>query len=374
MNLICALAVLLSVSDISALKVSRGLYMSTNPFAQFFPTIVPKAAKSSALAPAPAPAPAVEVITKPSKVAAPALIKRVVQRNEMGVPTNGLIDYIGRTPGPLESSTSEEFIPPTYFQELNTKFNLWKQFPWKKIKGKAVLKIKLGGSLPLEPSSGGGILSVGTPSNYEIVDSLTELATLFSYAAYDPRIKGVFIEMGTLTAGYAKLQELTHEMRLFRASGKKIIGFSETASEKELFVSQSFDAFYMPPDGSLDIRGFSGSATFLRGIFDKIGIEPQVQRIGKYKSFGDTFNRTSIAEAQREVISSLLTEASQFWLNAISLAVNKSVEEVAGLWTGGGIRTPYDFKDQGYITGVRYKDQVEVLVKTMFNEPKGRNI
>ena len=54
-------------------------------------------------------------------------------------------------------------------------------------------------------------------------------------------------------------------------------------------------------------------SAFFRGIFDKIGIEPQVQRIGKYKSFGDTFNRTSISEAQREVISSLLMEASDYW-------------------------------------------------------------
>ena len=35
----------------------------------------------------------------------------------------------------------------------------------------------------------------------------------------------------------------------------------------------------MPPDGGIDLRGFVGQATFLRGVFDKIGIEPQVQRL-----------------------------------------------------------------------------------------------
>jgi hypothetical protein len=104
------------------------------------------------------------------------------------------------------------------------------------------------------------------------------------------------------------------------------------------------DAFYMPPDGSLDIRGFSSSATFLRGVFDKIGVEPQVQRIGKYKSFGDSFNRTSIAEAQREVISSLLTEASSHWLKRIAERFERPVPEVATLWSDSGFKTVQDLK------------------------------
>jgi len=36
-------------------------------------------------------------------------------------------------------------------------------------------------------------------------------------------------------------------------------------------------------------------------VLDKVGVEPQVQRIGKYKSFGDSINRTDFSDAQREV-------------------------------------------------------------------------
>ena len=53
---------------------------------------------------------------------------------------------------------------------------------------------------------------------------------------------------------------------------------------------------------------------FLFSVLDKVGVEPQVQRIGKYKSAGDSLNRTDIAEAQREVISSLLSETSGHWI------------------------------------------------------------
>lgn len=61
-----------------------------------------------------------------------------------------------------------------------------------------------------------------------------------------------------------------------------------------------------------------------------------MQRIGKYKSFGDTFNRTSISEAQREVVSSLLMEASDFWADSVGAALNKSAAEVMKLWSDEG--------------------------------------
>ena len=52
---------------------------------------------------------------------------------------------------------------------------------------------------------------------------------------------------------------------LFRQSGKQIIAFAEAVSEKELYFSLFCDKFFVPPDGSIDIRGFSAGATFVRG-------------------------------------------------------------------------------------------------------------
>ena len=171
-----------------------------------------------------------------------------------------------------------------------------------------------------------------------------------------------------MNCGYAKLQEIRRVMHYFKQSGKKIYAYCSAGAEKELFLSLECDEFYIPPDGGLDLRGFSGAATFLRGVFDKIGIEPQVQRIGKYKSFGDTFNRTSISEAQREVISSLLMESSDFWIDSVSNSLNKSREDTLKLWDEQGIKTPYDYRDLGFCDGVKYLDQVEAMVKDKYRE------
>jgi protease-4 len=281
---------------------------------------------------------------------------------EVDIPTRGIIDYIGKTrpadPEQPRWGTHEITYKPASTGELaQTRFNLWRQLPWKKLKGKAVLKIRLGGDLSIESQQSGGF-SFGK-KDLEPVSSLADLSTMLLYGAYDPRITGLFVELGPLACGYAKLKEARRMLDFFKQSGKEIIGYSETASEKELYLSLGFSEFYVPPDGGLDLRGFSASATFVRGVFDKIGIEPQVQRIGKYKSFGDTFNRTSIAEAQREVISSLLTEASDFWVDSVAKDVNRTAAEIRALWAVSKVQSPSDYRDKGLITGVKYFDQVQ---------------
>jgi protease-4 len=277
---------------------------------------------------------------------------------ETEVPTRGFIDYIGREksrgvyPQPIQV---REFVEPTDSQKFLTRFQLWRQFPWKKIKGKFILKMKLSGDLALEPAQQGFSFA---PKDPLPVGSMQELMDMFQYASVDPRVQAVYIELGGLTCGYAKLIELKRIMEYFRRSGKKIIGYCDGGSEKEVFASLSFDEFYIPPDSGLDLRGVSGAATFFRGIFDKIGIEPQVQRIGKYKSFGDSFNRTSLSDAQREVISSLLMESSEYWAASVADKLNKTAAEITALWGETGIKDSYDYAKLGFISGVRYKDQV----------------
>ena len=113
------------------------------------------------------------------------------------------MDYIGKEikhgGGPLKSIISEQsylnlYKSPTPSDLLRTRFNLWRQLPWKKISGKAILRIKVSGALPLEatPTSS---FPFGGPKDFEPIESLNDFITLFNYAAYDPRVTGVFINV-----------------------------------------------------------------------------------------------------------------------------------------------------------------------------------
>ena len=134
---------------------------------------------------------------------AKSLINEFQFSDPLSVPKKGIVDYIGkeildpsRFQNPIisEQSYLNLYNPPTDAQLLQTRFNLWRQLPWKKIRGKVILKIKLGGSLPLESPPASALSFLG-PKDFEPSNSLSELTTLFNYAAYDPRVTGVFINV-----------------------------------------------------------------------------------------------------------------------------------------------------------------------------------
>ena len=213
---------------------------------------------------------------------------------------------------------------------LLTRFLLWLQPSWRKIPDNAILNVKLGGSLSIEPST--ETFKISYTDQMLKIDSLHDLISLLQWGAYDPRIRGIMIDLQSLSCGYAKLIEVKRWLDFFRQSGKPIIGYAEIANEKELYLSTGFSEFYIPPEGSVDIRGFSTLSTFYRGLFNKIGIEPQIQRIGKYKTFGDILNCTNITQPHREVLSAVLTSISVHWASAIARRSNCSVEEIMMLW------------------------------------------
>ena len=121
------------------------------------------------------------------------------------VPTSGIIDYIGRTvPAsgsvPRWSTDEMKFIEPTDKEIFQTKVNLFRQLPWKKINGKVILKAKIGGSLPLDSAPGG--FSFGGSPDLEPIDSLEDLQKLLSYASIDPRVQAIVLEIGERGIGF----------------------------------------------------------------------------------------------------------------------------------------------------------------------------
>lgn len=54
-----------------------------------------------------------------------------------------------------------------------------------------------------------------------------------------------------------------------------------------------------------------------KGVLEKVGVEPQVERIGKYKSFGDRLTRKNISEENREVLTTLVDNIYGNWVNTV---------------------------------------------------------
>lgn len=71
---------------------------------------------------------------------------------------------------------------------------------------------------------------------------------------------------------------------------------------QEYYLASSFAEIYAPPCASLSLRGMAVAGTFLRGALEKVGVEPEVRRIGVYKSAGDQLLREDLSAEQREQV------------------------------------------------------------------------
>lgn len=225
-------------------------------------------------------------------------------------------------------------------------FKLLFALPWRRFKKDAVLTFKLEGEIPDQLQ---GRFSPGF-SMPQIIDALEK-------AAVDPRIKGIAVEISPLAIGWAKAQELRRYIQLFRDSGKFATAYMKTAGEKEFYLASAFEEVAIAPTANIRLAGFSVAGTFLRGVLDKVGVEPQVQRIGAYKSAGDQLLRRDMSEAQREQLGELLDDIYEHFLDTLAAARGKTREEVAGLLDRG----VYDNEvllAEGWVDSLKYEDEL----------------
>jgi protease-4 len=136
----------------------------------------------------------------------------------------------------------------------------------------------------------------------------------------------------------------------------------ETGLNKDYYIATACDKIFVPPPGELFTIGLAADVMFFRGSLDKLGVYPDMYQIGKYKSAGDTFTQKQMTDAHREYINSMLDDLYGRYLDGISKARKKSVDEVKALID----EAPYSAakaKEIGLIDGALYHDDVEKELK-----------
>lgn len=192
--------------------------------------------------------------------------------------------------------------------------------------------------------------------------SFTSLLTQLRKAKVDSRIGAVMLDIDFPMIGWGKADELREAIKDFRTSGKPIYAFMELGTNREYYIATSAEKIFMPSAGDLYIQGFAAQAQFYRGSLDKLGIEPQFLKIGKYKNAPDQYTEKEMSEGQREVMNAVLDDYYARIVNTISETRKKSPEDVKAIIDNA----PYNAtqaKQQGLIDETFYKEQVYTELK-----------
>lgn len=148
--------------------------------------------------------------------------------------------------------------------------------------------------------------------------ALTDISSAIKKAKENDKIKGIYIHAGMLYASNASLLELRNDLLDFKESGKFIVAYGDIYMQGSYFLSSVADKIILNPQGNLDLHGLSSSRTFYKGLFEKIGVEMQIFKVGTYKSAVEPYTQDKMSDANREQVSSYVNDIWKTLLTEIS--------------------------------------------------------
>ncbi|XP_054791272.1 serine protease SPPA, chloroplastic-like [Prosopis cineraria] len=267
-----------------------------------------------------------------------------------------------RTAGEDYPTGEFEFEPITGWRGFLVKLKMLVAFPWERVRKGSVLTMKLRGQI-----------SDQIKSRFSRGLSLPQICENFLKAAYDPRITGVYLHIDILNCGWGKVEEIRRHILNFKQSGKFIVAYVPSCQEKEYYLACACDEIYAPPSAYFSLFGLTVQASFLRGVLDNIGIEPQVERIGKYKSAGDQLACKTISEANSEMLTALLDNIYTNWLDKVSSAKGKKREDIEN-FINEGVYQVDKLKEEGFVTDIIYDDEVVSMLKERLGVETDKNL
>jgi protease-4 len=214
-----------------------------------------------------------------------------------------------------------------------------------------VVDFTLKGSLDEAPSPLG---LDGSP----LETNLSTLLDRMARAAADDEVKGLILRFRDLGVGPGKANELRRAIAEFRESGKPIVAFLESAGNADYWVASAADRIVMPESGSLMISGLSAEVTFYKGLFDKLGVEPDYLQVGEYKGAAEPYTRTEMSPEFREELTEVLSDEFELLIQAIADGRKLEPDAVRELIDNGPY-TAAKAREVGLIDDLAYPDQVE---------------
>ncbi|PSK97918.1 signal peptide peptidase SppA [Cecembia rubra] len=233
-----------------------------------------------------------------------------------------------------------------------------------KIKENTVLVLNLEGRILVERSNEDDpdFSSFGLISSVPSI-GLTSLKNAIRAAKENDNIKGIFLKSGTLMAGQAGIKELRDELLSFKESGKFIVSYAELYTENGYYLSSVADEIYVNPSGMMEFNGLASEILFFKGLFEKLEIEPEIFRVGDFKSAVEPFMLDKMSEENRLQTSSFLTDLNSFMLNEISESRGINYDRLKEINSQMLVRRVRDAEELELIDGIWYEDQVIDLIK-----------
>jgi protease-4 len=180
--------------------------------------------------------------------------------------------------------------------------------------------------------------------------------------AKDPLVGGVLLRLRNSPAGWASCQDLRDAITEIRAAGTPVYAWLETAGNAVTWLAAACDRVFLVPPSELGLVGVGVELTFFGSALARLGIQPDFEAAGTYKSFGEPWTRSFPSPANQEAVRELVDDLHAQLVAGIAAGRGKSEAEIHAALA----RAPLSAEDAlaaGLVDELLYEDQLETWLK-----------
>jgi len=204
--------------------------------------------------------------------------------------------------------------------------------------------------------------------------SLGEIIETIKKAKKDDRIKGIYLDLSIINTGLASLEEIRKALNDFKTSGKWIISYSEIYTQRSYYLASVADKIYLNPAGIMELRGLSTELMFFKKMLEKLDVEVQIIRHGKFKSAVEPYILEKMSPSNREQVERMLTTVWGSITSKISKSRKIEESEINNLADEIKIQNAKDAVKYKFIDQLTYKDELLDELRKRLKLEEGKKI
>ena len=227
-----------------------------------------------------------------------------------------------------------------------------------KVKENSILKIDLANTAVVERSSENPFDGLSLSGDLASTIELKQVLDNIEKAKLDDNIKIIYINTSYVSAGLSQIEEIRNKLLEFKQTGKPIIAYSEVYNQAAYYLSSVANKVYLNPEGVVELKGLSAGFMFYKGLLEKLDIEVQIIRHGKFKSAVEPFMLDKMSDANREQMQLLLNSFADNLFDSIASQRGMALSDIHNHANHLSLENAKSCLDLHYVDALLYQDQV----------------
>ena len=228
-----------------------------------------------------------------------------------------------------------------------------------KVKENSILKIDLANTSVVERSSENPFDGLSLSGDVASTIELKQVLDNIEKAKLDDNIKVIYINTSYVSAGISQIEEIRNKLLEFKQTGKPIIAYSEVYNQAAYYLSSVANKVYLNPEGVVELKGLSAGFMFYKGLLEKLDIEVQIIRHGKFKSAVEPFMLDKMSDANREQMQLLLNSFADNLFDSIASQRGMTLSDIHNHANNLSLENAKSCLDLHYVDALLYQDQVD---------------